>query len=114
LFVISGRRVLKEISNLMVRRRFFPARAQTEISSKNIFAYFAKSPALAALAAFILAHNGTIAWAAETLRLGFSGATATQLAGSLAVEQKWFDLYGVEHGRSHIIDLRRGSESVSL
>ena len=27
--------------------------------------------------------------------MGFSGATATQLAGSIAVEQKLFDLYGV-------------------
>jgi NitT/TauT family transport system substrate-binding protein len=35
------------------------------------------------------------AYAAEALRLGYSGATATQLAGSLAVEQKLFDLYGV-------------------
>lgn len=43
----------------------------------------------------MLAHNGAIVWGAESLRLGFSGATATQLAGSLAVEQKLFDLYGV-------------------
>ena len=34
-------------------------------------------------------------WGAETLQFGFSGATATQLAGSLAVEHKLFDLYGV-------------------
>ena len=43
---------------------------------------------------FIL-HNGPLTWGAESLRLGYSGATATQLAGSLAVEQKLFDLYGV-------------------
>jgi NitT/TauT family transport system substrate-binding protein len=35
------------------------------------------------------------AGAAETLRLGFSGASATQLAGYLAVDQKLFDIYGV-------------------
>jgi len=40
-------------------------------------------------------HNGPLTWGAESLRLGYSGATATQLAGSLAVEQKLFDLYGV-------------------
>lgn len=33
--------------------------------------------------------------AAAPLRLGFSGATATQLAGTLAIEQKLFDIYGV-------------------
>jgi ABC-type nitrate/sulfonate/bicarbonate transport system substrate-binding protein len=43
----------------------------------------------------MLAYNCVIVWGAESLRLGFSGATATQLAGSLAVEQKLFDLYGV-------------------
>ena len=50
--------------------------------SKNIFSFFAKSSALLALAAFMLAHNCVIVWGAESLRLGFSGATATQLAGS--------------------------------
>src|SRR5882724_11438571 len=63
--------------------------------SKNIFSFFAKSPALLALAAFMLAHNCVIVWGAESLRLGFSGASATQLAGYLAVEQKLFDIYGV-------------------
>lgn len=63
--------------------------------SKNSFSFFTKLPVLVALAAFMLAHNGAIVWGAESLRLGFSGATATQLAGSLAVEQKLFDLYGV-------------------
>jgi len=63
--------------------------------SKNIFIYFAKSQMLLTLAAFVLAHNCAIVWGAESLRLGFSGATATQLAGSIAVEQKLFDLYGV-------------------
>ena len=43
----------------------------------------------------MLAHNGALVWGAETLRFGFSGATATQLAGSLAVEHKLFDIYGV-------------------
>ena len=63
--------------------------------SKNIFVYFAKSPVLLTLSAFVLAHNCAIVWGAESLRLGFSGATATQLAGSIAVEQKLFELYGV-------------------
>ena len=63
--------------------------------SKNIFICFAKSPVLLTLAVFVLAHNCAIVWGAESLRLGFSGATATQLAGSIAVEQRLFDLYGV-------------------
>jgi ABC-type nitrate/sulfonate/bicarbonate transport system substrate-binding protein len=63
--------------------------------SKNIFSFFAKSPAVLALAAFMLAHNCVIVWSAESLRLGFSGASSTQLAGYLAVEQKLFDIYGV-------------------
>jgi ABC-type nitrate/sulfonate/bicarbonate transport system substrate-binding protein len=63
--------------------------------SKNIFSFFAKSPAIVALVAFMVAHNGVMVWGAESLRLGFSGASATQLAGYLAVEQKLFDLYGV-------------------
>jgi ABC-type nitrate/sulfonate/bicarbonate transport system substrate-binding protein len=65
------------------------------MSSQNISSVFSRSPAILALAAFMLAHNGGIAWAAEILRLGFSGATATQLAGSIAVEQKLFELYGI-------------------
>ena len=63
--------------------------------SKNIFSYFTKSVALFAIAAFMLAHNCAIVWGAESLRLGFSGASANQLAGYLAVEQKLFDIYGV-------------------
>ncbi len=63
--------------------------------SKNIFCFFAKSTVVLALAAFTLAHNCVIVWAAESLRLGFSGASSTQLAGYLAVDQKLFDLYGV-------------------
>jgi len=55
----------------------------------------AKSSALLALAASILAHECVIVWGAESLRLGFSGASATQLAGYLAVDQKLFDVYGV-------------------
>ena len=64
--------------------------------SKNIFICFAKSPVLLTLAVFVFAYNSAIVWGAESLRLGFSGATATQLAGSIAVEQKLFDLYGVD------------------
>ena len=63
--------------------------------SKNIFSFFAKPSALLALAAFMLTHNSVIVWGAESLRLGFSGATATQLAGALAVDQKLFDIYGI-------------------
>jgi ABC-type nitrate/sulfonate/bicarbonate transport system substrate-binding protein len=63
--------------------------------SKNIFSFFAKSPAVLALAAFMFAHSCVIVWGAESLRLGFSGASATQLAGYLAMEQKLFDIYGV-------------------
>jgi NitT/TauT family transport system substrate-binding protein len=63
--------------------------------SRNIFFFFARSPALLALTAFMLAHDHVIVWGAESLRLGFSGASATQLAGYLAVDQKLFDVYGV-------------------
>jgi NitT/TauT family transport system substrate-binding protein len=63
--------------------------------SKNIFSFLAKSSTLLAFAAFMLAHNCVIVWGAESLRLGFSGASATQLAGYLAVDQKLFDIYGV-------------------
>jgi NitT/TauT family transport system substrate-binding protein len=63
--------------------------------AKNIFPFFAKSLVIVGLAGFMLAHNSVTAWGAETLRLGFSGASATQLAGYLAVDQKLFDIYGV-------------------
>ena len=62
---------------------------------KNCFSLITKWAALLALAALTVAYNCVIVWGAESLRLGYSGATATQLAGSLAVEQKLFDLYGV-------------------
>ena len=60
--------------------------------SKNIFSFLITLPALFAFAACMLMNN---ACRADSLRLGFSGATATQLAGSIAIEQKLFDLYGV-------------------
>ena len=63
--------------------------------SKKIFFLLAESRALLALGAFVLGQHCAIVWGVESLRLGFSGATANQLAGSLAVEQKLFDLYGV-------------------
>jgi len=63
--------------------------------SKNIFSFLAKTSALLAFAAFMLGYNFAIGWGAESLRLGFSGASATQLAGYLAVDQKLFDIYGV-------------------
>jgi ABC-type nitrate/sulfonate/bicarbonate transport system substrate-binding protein len=65
------------------------------MSSQHIFFFFAKSAALLTLEAFMLAHTCAMVWGAETLQFGFSGATATQLAGSLAVEHKLFDIYGV-------------------
>jgi ABC-type nitrate/sulfonate/bicarbonate transport system substrate-binding protein len=88
--------------------------------SKNIFSYFAKLPALLALGAFMLAHHSVIVWGAESLRLGFSGASATQLAGYLAVDQKLFDLYGVHveltqsAGTTMIRALDSGSLDVSI
>src|SRR6266545_7976377 len=63
--------------------------------SQNIFSFLAKSSALLAFAAFMLVYNFAIGWGAESLRLGFSGASATQLAGYLAVDQKLFDIYAV-------------------
>ena len=54
-----------------------------------------KSRLLLALVVFILAQHKAMVRGAEPLRLGFSGATVTQLAGSLALEQKLFELYGV-------------------
>ena len=65
------------------------------MSATFICSFFTKPLALLALTSLMLAHNYATAWGAESLRLGYSGATATQLAGSLAVEQKLFDLYGV-------------------
>ena len=59
---------------------------------KNYLSFPALPTTTLLVAALIFAPA---AYAAETLRLGYSGATATQLAGSLAVEQKLFDLYGV-------------------
>ena len=55
----------------------------------------AKYSALYSLATCLIAHSDLAVSAAESLRLGYSGATATQLAGTLAVEQKLFELYGV-------------------
>ena len=63
--------------------------------SKDIFAFFRNASTLLAFAAFMLAQDSVIVWGAESLRLGFSGASATQLAGYLAVDQKLFELYGV-------------------
>jgi ABC-type nitrate/sulfonate/bicarbonate transport system substrate-binding protein len=55
---------------------------------------YKNSLAFVTLAAFILTSSSLVA-AAETLKLGFSGGSATQLAGYLAVDQKLFDIYGV-------------------
>jgi ABC-type nitrate/sulfonate/bicarbonate transport system substrate-binding protein len=61
----------------------------------NIFSLLTKSPAPFTFAALMFACHCAMAWGAESLRLGFSGASATQLAGYLAVDQKLFDIYGV-------------------
>lgn len=63
--------------------------------AKFSFSSSAKLSTLLALAAFVLPHNCAVAWGAEPLRLGFFGASANQLAGYLAVDQKLFDIYGV-------------------
>jgi ABC-type nitrate/sulfonate/bicarbonate transport system substrate-binding protein len=62
---------------------------------KRNYSRFIQLAILGALAAFIVGYQCAIVFAAESLRLGYSGATATQLAGTLAVEQKLFELYGV-------------------
>ena len=80
---------------MLRERNLCRARSSSTMLSQHIFSFFAKSAALLALAAFMLAHNCALVWGAESLRFGFSGATATQLAGSLAVEHKLFDIYGV-------------------
>jgi NitT/TauT family transport system substrate-binding protein len=84
--------------------------------AKNIISFFAKSAALLALSAFMLAHNCVIVWGAESLHLGFSGASATQLAGYLAVEQKLFEIYGVnvEFTQSAGTTMIRALDSASL
>src|SRR4030095_15680314 len=56
------------------------------MTSKDILFFFTKSFEILALTAVIVIHNCAIAEAAEPLRLGFSGASATQLAGYLNVE----------------------------
>jgi len=70
------------------------------------------APLLALALVLILAP----AAGADTLHLGYSGATATQLAGALAVEQKLFDIYGVnvELNQSAGLTMIRALESGSL
>ncbi len=62
---------------------------------RNIFVLFQPPAWRAALAACMLAAGSASLCSAETLRFGFSGATATQLAGAIALEQKLFERYGV-------------------
>jgi ABC-type nitrate/sulfonate/bicarbonate transport system substrate-binding protein len=81
--------------NENVRERILSFGTNIEMSSKDILFFFTKSFEFLALAAVIVTHNCAVAEAAETLRLGFSGASATQLAGYLAVDQKLFDIYAV-------------------
>jgi ABC-type nitrate/sulfonate/bicarbonate transport system substrate-binding protein len=67
------------------------------------------------LAALALIGAGVRAASGETLRLGYSGATASQLAGALAVEQRLFELYGVavELNQSAGLTMIRAVESGS-
>lgn len=65
------------------------------MSLQNIFRLYRQSIRRAAVAACLLVAGIASLCSAETLRFGFSGATATQLAGAIAVEQKLFELYGV-------------------
>jgi len=87
--------MLEETPDLMVRGANPSGLPDFSMLLKKLSPYFTTSPALFALTAFMFAQHCVIVWGAESLRLGFSGATATQLAGSLAVEQKLFELYGV-------------------
>src|SRR5215472_7511305 len=66
-----------------------------ETSKIRILFLLAKPFGFVALTTFIFTHTSASAGAAEVLRLGFSGASATQLAGYLAVEQKLVDIYRV-------------------
>jgi NitT/TauT family transport system substrate-binding protein len=86
------------------------------MSSKNILSFFAKSFAFLVITAFIIALGSALAAAAETLKLGFSGGSATQLAGYLAVDQKLFELYGlnVELTQSAGTTMIRALDSGSL
>src|SRR5262249_35070648 len=79
-------------------------------------AWKSESKLLRSLAALALIALFARDAAAETLRLGYSGATASQLAGALAVEQKLFDLYGVgvELNQSAGLTMIRAVESGSL
>lgn len=74
------------------------SRAMNENGStklKHRFGRLARLVAAALFALLIPAAYRSVTFAAETLRLGYSGSTPTQLAGSLAIEHKLFDLYGV-------------------
>jgi ABC-type nitrate/sulfonate/bicarbonate transport system substrate-binding protein len=62
---------------------------------QNSFCCFTTAARLLGLAVCVLANCRAIVWSAESLKFGFSGATATQLAGSIAIEQKLFERYGV-------------------
>src|SRR5437773_11119875 len=81
--------------NENVRERILSFGTNIEMTSKDILSFLAKSLEFLAFTAVIVTHNCAIAESAETLRLGFSGASATQLAGYLAVDQKLFDIYSV-------------------
>src|SRR6185437_6426374 len=84
--------------------------------AQNIFFSLTKSVRVLALAICVLANCRAIVWSAESLRFGFSGATATQLAGALAVEQKLFERYGtnVEFTQSAGTTMIRALDSGSL
>lgn len=84
--------------------------------AQNIFFPLTQSVRVLALAICVLANCRAMVWSAESLRFGFSGATATQLAGALAVEQKLFERYGtnVEFTQSAGTTMIRALDSGSL
>jgi ABC-type nitrate/sulfonate/bicarbonate transport system substrate-binding protein len=84
--------------------------------AQTIFFPLTKSVRVLAFAICVLANCRAIVWSAESLRFGFSGATATQLAGALAVEQKLFERYGanVEFTQSAGTTMIRALDSGSL
>lgn len=94
-------------------------RANLSVSSLNLSAkylLFMRQASCALCAVFALSHTSAMVWAAESLRFGFSGATATQLAGAIAVEQKLFERYGahVEFTQSAGTTMIRALDSGSL
>jgi ABC-type nitrate/sulfonate/bicarbonate transport system substrate-binding protein len=85
------------------------------MTSENIRSLLTSMLAFITFTAGMILYRSAIA-EAETLRLGFSGSSATQLAGYLAVDQKLFDRYGVnvELTQSAGLTMIRALDSGSL